>query len=130
MLAAALGALAISALSMAPASADTPGWQSVGNSEFYLDADGSGCHTKPLESGGGHIKVTHFRPGRPTDWASISVWEYDPDNPDDHIITLPDMQDGMHYEPWVGGWEDGDNGKAEIYFRGPCTGAPWVHMDD
>ncbi|GAA4997788.1 hypothetical protein GCM10023317_28280 [Actinopolymorpha pittospori] len=42
-----LGALAICALLAGPAAADEPGWQSLGNSYFYLDADGSGCHTKP-----------------------------------------------------------------------------------
>ncbi|MFG2690889.1 hypothetical protein ACGFWG_32820 [Streptomyces sp. NPDC048405] len=131
VLIAAVGTLTIFSMSTSTASAsgDPAGWQSAGNSDFYPDAKGSRCHTKPLPSGGGSIRLTYHRPGGQLD-GKINVWEYDPDNPDDFVISMGYMWDGVVDTAYVGNFVDGSNGKAEIYFSGPCTGAPWVHMDD
>jgi hypothetical protein len=126
---AAVGMLAMSTLSAAPASA-AAGWQSLGNSDFYLDADGSGCHTKKFYSGGGYIRVSYYRPGHPDNKTShVRVYEYDPNNADDFVHEFFPY-DGQAFVIDVDRFVDGDNKKAEIYFRGPCTGAPWVHVDD
>ncbi|MFJ8002977.1 hypothetical protein [Streptomyces fagopyri] len=125
----AMGVLAISTLSTVPASAEA-GWQSLGNSDFYLDADGSGCHTETFSSGGGYIRASYYRPGHPDTATILRVYEYDPDNADDYITEWDTYDSSIPATFYVENYTDGDNGKAEIYFRGPCTGAPWVHVDD
>ncbi|GAA1292455.1 hypothetical protein GCM10009647_002540 [Streptomyces sanglieri] len=115
--------------STATASGDPAGWQLVGGSDFYPDAEGSGCHTKPLNSGGGNIRVTYHTYGGHDEMRSLGIWEYDPDNPDDFIIRI-DVANGWSKTANVDGFTDGANGKAELIFRGPCTGAPWITLED
>jgi hypothetical protein len=124
----ALGALALSAPATSPAYADAPGWQFVGSSNFYARADYSYCYTKNISVDGGSVLAKYYRPGNDS-WAAIQVWEYDPDNPDDFVITI-DLQDGAQEDFNADSFDDGSNGKAELYFRGPCTGAPWVSVYD
>ncbi|MFF7391004.1 hypothetical protein ACFZAE_21510 [Streptomyces scabiei] len=131
MLVAALGGLAISALSIAPAHAEA-GWQSLGNSGFYSDADLNGCHTRTFSSGGGYIRWYFYRPGHPDDRTTVRVYEYDAGNADE-LIGTSYPSDGMVSRLYVDDFTDGDNGKAEIYFKvsdSDCTGAPEVHVDD
>ncbi|WP_435616006.1 hypothetical protein [Streptomyces coelicoflavus] len=125
----ALGTLTTFMLSVSPASAADPaGWQSIGNRDFG-PTSGSQCDTSIVYSGGGWIRTSYYRPGHPDDQTLIGIWEYDADNADEHITNIS-IQDGQAYENLVADYTDGSNGKAEIYYVGPCTGAPWVHVDD
>lgn len=125
----ALGVVAVSTLSLAPASAaDPPGWQIIGARDFYMS--GSTCATSPaLVAQGGYILTEYIRPGFPDDLTHIQIWEDDPDNADDYITTLA-IKDGQAYQNLIEDYTDGDNGSAEIYYKGPCTGAPWVSVYD
>ncbi|BFO15288.1 hypothetical protein SHKM778_16760 [Streptomyces sp. KM77-8] len=124
----AVGMVAVSILSATPASA-APGWQYLGGSDFYPDKTGAGCHTNRFSSGGGWIKLTYYRPGYPYTSTKIRVYEYDPDNADDFVHEMM-IYDWTTAEVYVDDFVDGDNKKAEIYFRGPCEGAPSVHVYD
>ncbi|MFD6149105.1 hypothetical protein [Streptomyces sp. NPDC060243] len=115
-------------VSVSSASA-TAGWQSLGNSYFYATS-GSSCHTKHFSSGGGEIRIGYWRPGDTESIDDLKVWESDPNNPDDFIGTIRMMDGWAPKQINVGIFTDGDNGKAEIYIAGPCTGDPWVHIDD
>ncbi|MDX3067985.1 hypothetical protein PV518_38495 [Streptomyces sp. ND04-05B] len=131
MLVAALGVLAISALSTTPASAEA-GWQSLGNSDFYPDADLNGCHTRTFSSGGGYIRYTFSRVSHDGEQTTLRIYEYDAGNADE-LIDTRHPYDGTVATVYVDNFTDGDNGKAEIYFKVSeigCNGAPWVHVDD
>ncbi|MGW0846371.1 hypothetical protein ACWD26_40815 [Streptomyces sp. NPDC002787] len=130
-LVAALGVLAISALSTVPASAEA-GWQSLGNSNFYPDADGNGCHTTTFSSGGGYIRYSFYRVTNSGDRTTVRIYEYDAGNADE-LISTGYPYDGTVARVYVDNFTDGDNGKAEIYFKvseSDCNGAPWVHVED
>lgn len=103
---------------------------SLGNSEFYPYSDGT-CRTKVFSSNGGVVKLTFYWPGSESTYTNLDLWEYDPDNPDDFVDNVFQIRDGQSVT-WtnLSSTVDGDNNKAELYWIGPCAGAPWIHIDD
>ncbi|WP_431997307.1 hypothetical protein [Streptomyces fungicidicus] len=127
-LAATFGTLAMSLISISPASADSSGWQNLGNSNFH--SCGTYCHTDVFSSGGGYVRTYLYTPS--SNIKSVQVWEYDPDNADDFIITL-DLADYWYKDCYVGNFTDGSNGEAEIYYRysdSVFTGGDFVQVYD
>ncbi|SDY05268.1 hypothetical protein [Thermoactinomyces sp. DSM 45892] len=91
-------------------------WDYLGMSEFKWNKDLKKYVTGTKPSHGGDYKFCVSLEGV-HETEKIELWEYDPDNPDDHILTINLRDDQCHVVHDVGRFIDGTNKTAEFYLR-------------
>ncbi|MCH5584837.1 hypothetical protein MK805_07600 [Shimazuella sp. AN120528] len=87
-------------------------WDYKGNYSFHYNST-HGYVTDIVYSTGGYIKFCPSQWG--TSVKSYTVWEYDPDNPDDKIASFDFVSNGECKTVYVNNYVDGSNNRAEIY---------------
>lgn len=108
-LGATLSALAISISGATSASAAD--WDDLGYGSFQWSSSGGSYLTRTVQSGGGYFKICV---SSNDDTATYTIWESDPDNPDDYVGSY-NLGWGGCATHYVQSFVDGTNGQAELY---------------
>ena len=102
-------------------------WDYLGNYSFHYNSSAGRYVTNIVNSTGGYFKFCTSQWG--TSVKSYTVWEYDPDNPDDKIASFDFLSNGDCKTIYVDNYVDGSNKRAEIYISTDSYLASSTYVD-
>lgn len=125
-IAAVLGTAVTATVLAAPSATAGPGeWDFLGQYALYESSQPGVYRTLTAKSGGGDLRVCLL--DGPSWTARYSLWEYDPNNADDHVMDFYLDEGRCVVFRSIGGYVDGDNNRAEFYIRATVRGLVEIH---